>query len=56
MEVEGKPEIIPFMLTAGEPSAVTSVLIAVGLFLLVFIIAIRAIKIKRDRRLGSAQT
>ena len=56
MEVEGKPEIIPFMLTAGEPSAVTSVLIAVGLFLLVFIIAIRAIKIKRDRRLKGATT
>jgi ferredoxin len=56
MEVEGKPEIIPFMLTAGEPSAVTSVLITVGLFLIVFIIAIRAIKIKRDRRLESAQT
>ena len=56
MEVEGKPEIIPFMLTAGEPSAVTSVLIAVGIFLLVFIISVRAIKIKRDRRLRRAQT
>jgi len=56
MEVEGKPEIIPFMFNAGEPSATTSVLIAVGIFLLVFIITVRAIKIKRTRRLGKAPT
>lgn len=56
MEVEGKPEIIPFMLNAGEPSATTSVLIAVGIFLLVFVITVRAIKIKRTRRLGNAPT
>jgi len=54
LEVEGKPEIIPFMLNAGEPSATTSVLIAVGIFLLVFVITVRAIKIKRTRRLGKA--
>jgi ferredoxin-type protein NapH len=54
MEVEGKPETIPFILTAGEPSATTSVLIAVGIFLLLFIITVRAIKIKRTRRLEHA--
>jgi hypothetical protein len=56
MEVEGKPEIIPFILTAGEPSATTSVLIAVGIFLLLFIITVRAIKIKRTRRMGNTPT
>ena len=55
MEVEGKPEIIPFIMTAGEPSAVTSVLIATGLFLVVFVVTVRAIKIKRARRLRSAE-
>jgi len=50
IQVEGKPEAIPFILIAGEPSSTTSILIVIGLSLLLFIITIRAIKIKRDRR------
>lgn len=50
MNVEGRPEVIPFVLVAGAPTATSSVLIAVLLFLAFFVIVIRAIKIKRDRR------
>ncbi len=50
MDVEGRTEVIPFMMIAGEPSAKGSFLIAVGLALAVFIVVVRAIKIKRTRR------
>ncbi len=50
MDVEGKSEVIPFMVIAGNPSATISILIAVALGLAVFVIIIRAIKIKRARR------
>jgi hypothetical protein len=53
-DIEGKPEIIPFILTVGEPSATTSVLVTIGILLLLFIIVVRAIKIKRARRELSA--
>lgn len=52
MEVEGKEEIIPFMLVVGNPSATGSILISVVLGLAAFIVIIRAIKIKRQRRLN----
>lgn len=50
MDVEGQQEVIPFLMVAGEPSATGSILVAVGGGLAVFIIVIRAIKIKRRRR------
>ena len=49
LEVEGKSETIPFLLVAGDPSATGSVLIAIGVFLALFFIVIRAIRIKRRR-------
>lgn len=50
MDVEGTPEVIPFLLIAGEPTATASVLIATGGGLGLFIVVVRAIKIKRKRR------
>jgi ferredoxin-type protein NapH len=50
MDVEGKPEVIPFLMIAGEPTATKSVVIAIGAGLGAFLVAIRAIKVKRDRR------
>lgn len=52
MEVEGKEEVIPFMLVVGNPSSTGSILIAVAIGLAVFIVVIRAIKIKRQRYLS----
>ncbi|MCP4594148.1 MAG: 4Fe-4S binding protein [bacterium] len=49
MDVEGQPEVIPFMVIAGDPTATVSILLATGLGLAVFVIVIRAIKIKRAR-------
>jgi hypothetical protein len=54
IQVEGKPEVIPFILTAGDPSSVTLILICVGILLLLFIFTIRAVKIKRDRRTAAS--
>lgn len=54
MDVEGKPEVIPFMMVAGEPSATISVVIALCAGLAAFIIVVRAIRIKRDRRSRAA--
>lgn len=54
MDVEGQPELVPFMMVAGEPSATVSVVVAIVLSLAVFVIAVRAIKIKRSRRLKAA--
>ena len=50
MEVEGKPEIIGFLLIAGDPGSTTSIVIALAMGLCVFLITVRAIKKKRDRR------
>ncbi len=50
MNVEGKQEVIPFLMIAGEPTATASVVVAVGVGLGIFIVVIRAIRIKRDRR------
>jgi ferredoxin len=51
MVVEGKTEVIPFVMVAGEPSATLSVIVAIIAGLILFIIVVRAIKIKRDRRM-----
>lgn len=50
MDVEGKPEVIPFLMIAGEPTATKSVVIAMGAGLGVFLVIVRAVKLKRDRR------
>ena len=55
MDVEGKPEVIPFLMVAGNPSATFSILAAIGGGLVLFIIIIRAIKIKRQRRLATGK-
>ncbi|GIW81706.1 MAG: hypothetical protein KatS3mg105_3513 [Gemmatales bacterium] len=56
MQVEGREEVIPFLMVAGEPSAGTSIVVLLAASLVVFIIAVRAIKIKRQRRRQSQQT
>jgi hypothetical protein len=53
LEVEGRPEVIPFGIVVGNPSSAVPVLIAVGAGLGVFLVTVRAIKIKRDRRAAS---
>ena len=50
MDVEGQEEVIGFLMIAGNPSATWSVLITLGGSLAVFLITVRAIKKKRDRR------
>jgi ferredoxin-type protein NapH len=52
MDVEGQTEVIPFLMVAGDPTATASVLIFLGAGLAVFLVTVRAIKIKRDRRLA----
>ncbi len=54
LDVEGQPETIPFMVIAGQPSATASVLIAAGCGLVVFLVVVRAIRIKRARRAAAA--
>ncbi|MBI5760571.1 MAG: 4Fe-4S binding protein [Planctomycetales bacterium] len=55
MDVEGKPEVIPFLMIAGEPTATKSVVIAIGAGLGVFLLVVRAIKVKRNRRRAANQ-
>ena len=50
MDVEGVPETIPFMMISGEPTATASILVAIAVGLAVFVITIRAIKIKQARK------
>lgn len=49
MDVEGKAEVIPFLMVAGQPSAALSIVIAVAIGLAVFLLVVRAIRIKRKR-------
>ena len=49
MDVEGKPEVIPFLMIAGQPSATKSIVIAIAVGLGVFLLVVRAIRIKRKR-------
>lgn len=51
MDVEGQTEVIPFLVVAGTPTATASIVASVVGGLLVFLITVRAIKVKRDRRL-----
>lgn len=50
LEVEGKIETIPFAMIAGNPTATASMLVATGIGLTVFLVVVRAIRIKRARR------
>jgi ferredoxin-type protein NapH len=49
LEVEGKPEVIPFLMIAGQPSAAKSIVFAVAVGMSIFLIVVRAIHIKRQR-------
>lgn len=50
LEVENQLEMIPFLVIAGDPTATGSILIALIILLFLFFITIRAIKIKRQRK------
>ena len=50
MDVEGKPEVIPFLMIAGEPTATKSVVIAIVFGLGTFLLVVRAVKVKWNRR------
>jgi hypothetical protein len=56
MQVEGQTEVIPFLVLAGEPSATSSILVALAIGLLLFVVVIRAIAIKRKRRSGRLES
>ncbi|NOY46432.1 MAG: hypothetical protein GXP50_13425, partial [Deltaproteobacteria bacterium] len=53
LDVEGRTEVVPFRMVVGEPSSTASVLAAVGGGLAVFLIAVRAVRIKRRRAAGA---
>jgi len=55
LDVEGKPETIPFLLVAGDPSATGSVLVAIGIFLAIFFIVVRAIRVKRRHHIRTEE-
>ncbi len=55
MDVEGKEEVIAFLMIAGKPSSTTSILIAIGCAFVVFLVIVRAIKLKRQRRDSAKQ-
>ncbi len=50
LDVEGKTETIPFVMIAGNPTATISVLIVIVLGVTIFLVIIRAIKIKQARQ------
>ena len=52
--VEGKLEVIPFLMVAGDPTAATSVFVAAASLLVVGFIVVRAMQVKQRRRLGQA--
>jgi len=54
MQVEGQMEVIPFLLVVGEPTATGSILGALGATLVLFVIVVRAIRIKRGRKMKEA--
>jgi hypothetical protein len=49
MDVEGVPEVIPFLMVVGQPSAARSIVIVVAAGLGVFLLVVRALRIKRKR-------
>jgi ferredoxin-type protein NapH len=50
LDVEGRAEVIPFLMVVGDPSSAWSVIGAVAAGLGVFFVVVRAVKIKRARR------
>ena len=50
MAVEGRTEVIPFLMVVGDPSSGWTVLLLTAAGLALFVIVIRAVKIKRTRR------
>lgn len=56
MDVEGQTEVIRFAMVAGNPTATTSILVGLGIAFLLFVVTVRAIKKKRQRRRGTAAT
>ena len=54
MDVEGRTEVIPFLVVSGEPTATVSTIVAIVVGLAVFLIVVRAIKVKRDRKKKAA--
>jgi ferredoxin-type protein NapH len=50
LQVEGQPEVIPFLMVVGNPTATLSVVIAIACGLVCFLVVVRAIKIKQQRR------
>ncbi len=54
MDVDGQPETIGFLMAVGNPSPTTSIIVTLGCVLVVFLITIRAVKKKRDRRIATA--
>lgn len=52
MPVEGRVEVIPFLIVVGNPTDTGSVVLAASLFVVILLVAIRAIQKKRERRRG----
>ncbi len=50
MQVEGQQEVIPFLIVVGNPTATVSVVVAIVLGLACFLVVVRAIKIKQQKR------
>ncbi|MEK6234083.1 MAG: hypothetical protein N2C14_05180, partial [Planctomycetales bacterium] len=50
LQVEGRTETIPFVVVVGDPSSPAYLVIAAVAALAVFLVVVRAIKLKRDRR------
>jgi ferredoxin-type protein NapH len=56
MEVEGQQEVIPFLMVVGNPTATVSVVVAIAFGLACFLIVVRAIKIKQQKRRAANPT
>ncbi len=56
MDVEGRPEVIPFLVVCGNPTATKSIVVFLGGGLAVFLVSVRAIKKKRERRATKARS
>jgi hypothetical protein len=50
MPVEGRTEVIPFLMTAGEPTATASFVAAGSLGTVLLLVVVRAVQVKRRRR------
>jgi ferredoxin-type protein NapH len=54
MPVEGRVEVIPFLIVAGQPTASASILLTSAVGLVVLFVVVRAVQVKRKRRLRAA--